>query len=406
MIVRKDRNRFHFYLGDSLELCLTNEEWKNKFHVIHCPNYYADFVGLQNLLPIVSQCLNGDFPEAILVTEIFKLRIEGKSFSLVDTVERTLKCPLTMIPTVYGVKLSDHLRLGISVGCQLHDRNSSRSAFALTWTKAPVAYSPEIQLEPSPALKSVFTALGEACFILSDSSAFSAPGTNYYRKLYQQSQNFVRNSPLTFFYILQSLFNRFNSVEDIADSLIQQCLPPCYHLAWRTLQHWMTGEEVLLFFTTDEEMRQAILNEKSEVLELTQVQFVLKPMDGKTRYRTGQIVGDDFFSDAHFVFNLNWKETNDEFAVSFLLPKDQSRNSTTKLFVIDRNTKKLLYSVSLRAQSMQRKVLTNLNPHRSVRLSNPPNPSIVVRCQESEDEYALTIDMRQFKLQSSDGKFS
>ena len=195
-------------------------------------------------------------------------------------------------------------------------------------------------------------------------------------------------------------------MESIADSLIQQCLPPRYHLAWRTVQHWMNGDEVLLFFTTDEKMRHAILEEKSQVFETSHVQFVLKSMDTKIRYRTGQIVDDDFFSDAHFVFNLNWKETNDDFVVSFLSAKDHSRNSTTKLFVVDRSTKKLLYSVSLRAQSMQRKVLTNLNPHRSVRLSNPPNPSIVVRCQESEDEYALTIDMRQFKLQSSDGKFS
>jgi len=401
LVVRNDRNRFHFYFGDSLELCLANEEWKNKFHVIHCPNAYADYVKLTNLLPVVSQCLNGDFSEAVLVTEIFKLRIEGKSFSLVDTVEHCLKCPLTMIPTVYGVKLLDHLRLGISVGYKLHDRNSSRSAFALTWTKAPIAYSTEIQLELSPALKSVFTALVEECFIQADSSLFSAPGTNYHRSLFLQSQNFVRNSPLTFFNILQSLMNRDNLVEGTVDSLIRQCLPPRYHLAWRTLQHWMTGEEVLLFYTNDEDIRKAILN-----FSISFVQFVLKSMGGKTRYRTGEVLDENFFSDAHFAFNLNWEGTDDEFVVSFLLPKDQSRNSTAKLFVIDADTKKLLYSVSLRAQSMQRQVVTNPNPRRFVRPSILSNPSIAVRCQESEDEYQLNIDTRKIKLQSSEGKFS
>ena len=405
MVLRKDRNKFHFYFGDSLELCLTNEEWKNKFHVIHCPGEFVCYVGLKNLHPIVSQCLNEDFPEAILVTEILKLRIEGKKLSIADTVERALQCPLTMIPTVYGVKLSNHLRLGISVGCQLHDRSSSRSAFALTWSKAPIAYSAEIQLELSPALKSVFTTLVETCFLKADSSNYSPPGTNYNRTLHGQSVNYIRNSPLTFFYILQSLCNRFNSVEGTVDSLIQQCLPPRYHLAWRTLQHWMNGDEVLLFFITDEDMRKAILNEKSQVFETSHVQFVLKSMDGKTRYRTGQILGADFFSDAHFVFNLNWKETNDDFVVSFLSAKDHSRNSTTKLFVVDRNTKKLLYSVSLRAQSMQRQVVTNPNPHRSVRASNPSNPSIGVRCQESEDEYELIVDVLQTQLKSSQGEF-
>ena len=120
----------------------------------------------------------------------------------------------------------------------------------------------------------------------------------------------------------------------------------------------------------------------------------------------GQILGDDFFSDANFVFNLIWKETNDEFAVSFLLPKDQSGNSTAKLFVIDADTKKLMYSVSLRAQTMQRKIVTNPNQGRFVRHSILSNPSIAVRCQESEDEYQLNIDTRKIKLQSSEGKFS
>ena len=123
--------------------------------------------------------------------------------------------------------------------------------------------------------------------------------------------------------------DRHNWVEGANDSLIQQCLAPRYHLAWRTLQHWMDGEEVLLFYSTDEDMRQAILKEKDEVFEMTEVQFVLKSMDGKTRYRTGQILDKNFFAEAHSVFNLNWKQPDDQFVVSFLLPKDQSRNSTT-----------------------------------------------------------------------------
>ena len=93
-----------------------------------------------------------------------------------DTVERTLKCPLTMIPTFYDMKLSDHLRLGNSIGWQLHDRSSSRSAYALTWSRAPIAYSAGIQSVISPALKSIFNALVEECFIKADSSAFSALG--------------------------------------------------------------------------------------------------------------------------------------------------------------------------------------------------------------------------------------
>ena len=68
--LRKDRFRFHFYFGDSLELCTTNQEWKNKMHVIHCSVALVKLAGLLNILPIGSQCLNGDLLEAVLVTEL------------------------------------------------------------------------------------------------------------------------------------------------------------------------------------------------------------------------------------------------------------------------------------------------------------------------------------------------
>ena len=54
---------------------------------------------------------------------------------------------------------------------------------------------------------------------------------------------------------------------------------------------------------------------------------------------------------------------------------------------------------------MQRQVVTNPNPRRSVRPSNPSNPSTVVRCEESEDEYELTVDVLQIQLKSSQGEF-
>ena len=87
MIARNDRNRFHFYFGDSLELCLKDKKWKNNFHVIHCPADYSDFAQLTNILPVVSQCLNADFPEAVLVTELTKVKSQHKVESFVKTVE-------------------------------------------------------------------------------------------------------------------------------------------------------------------------------------------------------------------------------------------------------------------------------------------------------------------------------
>jgi hypothetical protein len=45
LIKRKDRNRFHFYFGDSLELCVKNQELKKEMHIIHCSAYVVELAG-------------------------------------------------------------------------------------------------------------------------------------------------------------------------------------------------------------------------------------------------------------------------------------------------------------------------------------------------------------------------
>lgn len=132
---------------------------------------------------------------------------------------------------------------------------------------------------------------------------------------------------------MQSLFNRCNWMEGAAEALIQQCLPPCYQLAWRTIQHWINKKEVVLYSTTDVNMREEIFSAENPTLERSVVEFVVKPMSNESRYRTGQFVQEDFFSHAHYVYNSNWEQTK-EFAVSFFLAKDYNLSPTTKLFVL------------------------------------------------------------------------
>ena len=402
--LRKDRSRFHFFFGESLELCITNEEWRSKFHVIHCPFEFVNHIQLTNILPIVSECLTSEMPEAVLVTEVCVVATVNQIMPLADFVQSHLYCPLTMIPTIYGVKLLDHLRLGSSVCCDLHDDFYPPIPVSLKWNKAPVAYSTGIRLEISLELKKVVSGLVQSCFINSDTSCYSVPkGESDISTLYFGTNHEIRNTPMTFYNIWQPLFDRYNWFEGAPESLIQQCLPPRYQLAWRTLQQWMKGEEVHVYYTTDQNMWQAILSAKHSVFDASHVQFVLKPIDIKTRYRLGQTVDDEFFSNAHVVYNLKWKEST-EFAASFLLVKDHRLESTPQFFIINCSSKLLLYSTSLNSQSILRQVVTNSNPRQLARPpSNSPNPAYKICCQESEDEYKLVIDTRPIKLQSSRG---
>ena len=409
---RKHRNRFHFYFGDSLEVCSTNEELKNKMHVIHCSSNIVNVSGLANVLPIVSSCLTSEMPEAVLVTECNFFREEIKKPTLDQYVESELFCPLTMIPTVYGLKLLDHVRLGSSVCCTLHDHFVISVPITLKWNKAQFNYSNNIRLEVSPALKKFVSTLVDNCFILNNVSCFSPPVKDPFWTLFMQNHllesRILRYTPLTFFNVIEPFFNRFNWVDGATKSLIEQCLPPPYRLALKSLQQWMNGEEVLLFYDSaikncmfaDYTRTMAGLTSKSPI-KFADVIFVLKTLDrnNEKNYQAGGKVDEYFFTNSHYVFNLNWKQS-EEIALSFLLAKDHDLDSTTKFFIIDSRSKMIFHSSPLTYQLMQRQVVVNPNPQRFPRLA-PYTSQDEFHCQESAEDYKLKV----VKLQSSRGIF-
>ena len=409
---QEDCNRFHFYFGDSLELCLTNDQLKNNMHVIHCSTDIVNVAGLANLLPIASGCLTSDIPEAVLVMEVNSSRRSKEKPSLVDHIESELCCPLTIIPTVYGMKLWDHVNLGSSVCCKLHDYYKIAVPITLKWYKAPIAYSKDVRLEVSPALKKVVSGLVDYCFHQSHSLFYSLKANEAFHALYlhnkiQGNRALKRYTPLTLYNILQPFFHRHNWVEGATESLIQQCLPARFQLAWRTLKDWIEGKEVLLFYNNSNKMRDVLRSAKILCTDLGLVKIVLKPIVTESHYNLGRSVSKNFFNDAHCVFNLNWKDSSaDDFAVSFLLAKDHGLDSTTHLLILDSESQTLLHFTSLTSQALRPKLVVNPNPsRRSFSPSNVSNPVYSLRCQESEDEYTLDVGMRKAKFRSPKGYF-
>ena len=399
---RKNRIRFHFYYGNSLELCFTTEEWLNKFHVMHCSKEFTNYVGLQNLLPIAIKCLNGNFRESVLLTELYFYLNKRNEASVEDFITSEMSCPLSMIPTIYGVKLLDHVRLGYSACTSLHDHFHSKSGCTVKWSKAPVTYSTNIEMEFTPDLQSTITEIAERCFY--NSEWFSNYTPENYRKISHLRKNFNRNTALTFYYIFQSFFSRHNLTKFFIENYNQHCLPPNFQLAWKTIKQWMNGKEVLLYYTTDKKMLEAILKEKDTELEISIVQFVLKSTDPNTHYRKGQVIDDNFFTGAQSIFNLRWNEPNNDLVISFLLSKDNGLDKkSTKLFVIEYRKKKILYSVYLRAKSMQRQNITNPKPNQFPLVQPPYFPPFPIRCHEDQAKYTLILDKQSIKFPNIQG---
>ena len=136
--------KFIFHLEDPLELCYANSsDFNFKFDVVHCSPFLADQFGLANILNATGQILSPE-PESILLTE------SSNWSSLAPTVgqyvEESLCVPLSMLPTIYGVRLAD-------------PSNPSR----LVWRRVPVYKN--VRLDLMPSLKPYLDQLAAKCFV-------------------------------------------------------------------------------------------------------------------------------------------------------------------------------------------------------------------------------------------------
>ena len=252
--LRKERIQFHIHVGDSLELCVKDETLKNKMHIIHCSDDLVDVAGLANVLPIAASWLCNEKPESVIVTEVTNSWLKVVKPRFTEYVDwHQLCCPLSMIPTIYSLRLSDHLHLGSTVCIHQHDDVSNCNAITLKWHRIPVPYSTNVRLEVSPALKKVIGRLVETCFIQSHvwncapKADLAVNHALFLRSLFQSGV--LRYTPATFYNIVQSLHHNHDWERGAEETLFRKSVPPSFQLAWRTQQNWFKGLPVLLFYS-------------------------------------------------------------------------------------------------------------------------------------------------------------
>ncbi len=129
---RKMKNvKFHFYASEDLQYCLS--ETTEKFDVIDSSGL-ADEVGLANVLVSTIQRLELH-PDALLLTESVDWGNLESTVALY--LESSLGAPLSMIPTIYGLRLMNHVDLGST---SLIDREYTAYGcrpVTLSWRLAP-----------------------------------------------------------------------------------------------------------------------------------------------------------------------------------------------------------------------------------------------------------------------------
>ena len=397
---RKHRVRFHFYFGDCLELCL-GEKLRNKCEVVHCSDL-ADRVGLANLILTASNCLSSEKPESILVTDTAnwcglicrqELPYQGAVDikTIVEYLKISLRCPLSMVPTLYNLWLTNHVNLGSPFCVQLHDFHST-SRITLKWVRAP-AYSKNVKLEVSPTILKAVQELSRCCFFIRADGChpLDAPNLPY--------------SPLTFYFLLWSLANRFEWSKETVDSICTQELAilPTYQLEWETQQAWMKGEQVVLYSGL------RVDHFRDEILEKTDLSMVFMTLvsdEDMVKYQAvkGKKMPSEFFTNVNCIENFCWGSSKTSFMFSpkdrfkdpskpslrFMLKKDHGLDHSTHLCFVQLVSMKLLYSIEkvFDPKRFTTELIVNPTP-----LLGQQIASRILSCTESEDQYTFQFPL-------------
>ena len=218
---RKKDVKFYFHPCDAMDFCYENSP--DKFDLIDTSTL-ADDVGLVNLLNGASRKLRS--AQSFLFTE--SIQWHERYFTAGEYIEKTLFCPLSLIPTMYGLRLKENIHLGTQVPPPSIG-GSALPLCRLSWNKTlPFEGAPLVLTQP---LEESLHRLKTACFLLPPD-----PSTRSLRGLCGISSY----TPLTFSYVVSDLIRR-GGIRDASavTSKLFSVSRPVFRKALEARQAWM-----------------------------------------------------------------------------------------------------------------------------------------------------------------------
>ena len=182
---KKERITFHFHSCEPMAFCY--QYLPLVFDVIDGSSILTDNVGLVNLLNAAARKLRSD--QSVLFTASLVWPLIAPDVA--HYIQNVLCCPLSLIPTIYGLQLMDNVELGPDNF--ITTRNGLKSFCRLRWKKA----QPFEGIAPamSPHLEQCLERLKKLCFRAKVEKDVGSYGTSRY-------------SPLTFHYVMCDLIRR------------------------------------------------------------------------------------------------------------------------------------------------------------------------------------------------------
>ena len=374
---RQKNVTFHFHLHDPLVFCY--QDSLLQFDIIDGSSFLADKVGLVNLVNAAAQKLRSD--QSVLITDSCSWTFIAPDVS--GYLQTALCCPLSLIPTIYGLRLIDSVELGPDTF--ISTRHSSRPFSRLRWKKAQPFQG--VTLDMSPQLEQSLGRLKKYCFSIKVSSS-DAVHFPY--------------SPLTFHYVMCDLIRR-----GLPASVIESTFhpPSLFRKSWEAIQDWMEGRP--LFWVN---IRIRHLKEKQQELCASNylkrcgnipLRLVLVP---NNKGLEAACEDPDRFSelltssDCHYIDNLEVETTLktdgsiDGADISFFLA-DRNLLMTHCGIVVDRYCRMLIFGVDSKGRAERFKMGEESNSATSSGSSSSDSSKqlVTISCQESQVAYTLRI---------------
>jgi hypothetical protein len=285
-----------------------------------------------------------------------------------------------MIPTIYGLRLADHVELRDSAIDYLRCNTLQRGRpVILCWQKVPNFQN--IKLVPSPDLDQCVTKLAKFCHqttVPKPASLKSSAGSEIYY------------TPLPFNYTLDSIIKRLGHDCWLPDMRLLE-IAHQFSLARKILEDWKNGKKMMKFTAGVQYIRKSAVSQESN--PLLRLVFVRKA--------SYMLKGDLSGPDVHYIdnFELEFKHSLKEIKVetSFLLTSDDHSffDETYTAIVVNAFDGMPLLLLdpfeSMRVEEYD--VPYPIDQSKSQLPLNPKNKMYmkVESCIESEEQYTLRI---------------
>ena len=350
--------KVHIHLKDAVEYCYSTAE---TFDVIDCSNL-ADHVGLVNMLNACQARLS-DNPDAIFFTE--SMNWLDLSNSIAQYVEKALCSPLSMIQTIYGLRLVNHVELGSMSLPNL--RRAKAQPVNLAWKK--VIPFRNVELSPSPALKRCLDQLAAICFDAKFPFRLTGvpPGARSGMLCY---------SPFTYNYVVSSMMQRLGGESWLKEAPI---LPSEFQLSRRTMDAWREGETLCKFSAEIQPDKSSLLN----IHGTPPLRLIFLPLLHSMKNLNFSGPG------VHFIDNFHLEFRGEMVYVSCLLAPDHELKSHIAVIVDIVNGLPVYIFESWKVDKCCDLVFPFAN---SLRLEPSGNKELKIgSCVEFDDSYAVKI---------------